>query len=331
MTALRPEVERYLDAVCPGATVVPIASGASMRRFFRVGLEDGRSHVLADYGQPFEDETDDVRLGRVFRQAGLRVAEIVDVSGTSGCLLLEDLGDTSLESALAAAGGTTDAARHLLERAVALAAQVADRGTPVLAHSDRRDGPALDAERFRFEMDFFLEHYVVGLRGYPSPPAGLREALYALADRAADTPRRVLCHRDFHSRNLMLPPDGGLAMVDIQDARWGPDTYDLASILRDAYIDVESTWVRGLVGLYRADLSEPQVAGFRERLDCVSAQRMIKALGTFGFQATVRHETRYADAVIRSLARLRTLLPDLDEPGSLHMLMADAGLLRTPV
>jgi aminoglycoside/choline kinase family phosphotransferase len=330
MTVVRPEIERYLDAVYPGSETAPIASGASIRRFYRVRTPGAHTLVLLDYGLPFEDETDDLRLGRIFREAGLRVAEIVEASAAVGCLLLEDLGDVSLESAIVAADTDEDAARRLLEQAVLLAAQVAGRGTPVLARSDRRSGPALDAERFRFEMDFFLEHYVGGLLGCSSPPPELREALHALADRAADTPQRVMCHRDFHSRNLMLPPTGGMAMVDIQDARWGPDTYDLASLLRDAYIDIDETWISRLVDLYLSALDEPPPEGFRTRLDRVSAQRMIKALGTFGYQATVRHETRYGDAVTRTLHRLQKLLPAFAETRPLHALMTDAALLTPP-
>jgi aminoglycoside/choline kinase family phosphotransferase len=327
MSGLRPEIEQFLDAACPGAEVVPIASGASIRRFYRVRTAEDRSLVLVDYGLPFEDETDDVRVGRIFREAGLRVAEIRDLSAAAGCLLVEDLGDTSLQAAVIAAGRLTDGARRLLEQAVILAAQVAVRGTPALERSARRSGPSLDAERFRFEMDFFLEHYAGGLRDCPSPPAELREALHALADRAAETPLRVLCHRDFHSRNLMLPPGGGLAMVDIQDARWGPDTYDLASLLCDAYIDIHDDWIDPLVDLYRATLREPPPEGFASRLDRVSAQRMIKALGTFGYQATVRGETCYADAVARTVSRLQRLLPEFAETRPLHAMMSEAGLL----
>jgi hypothetical protein len=283
-----------------------------------------------DYGGPFRGETDDMRIGRIFRRAGLRAARILDSSPETGCLLLEDLGDRSLAAALDAAGAGTDEARSLLERAVALAARVADRGTPELARSDRRDGPALDSDRFRFEMDFFLEHYVGGLHCRGAEPAGLRDALYELADTAADTPRKVLCHRDFHSRNLMLPADGSLAMVDIQDARWGPDTYDLASILRDAYAEIDESWIEPLVDRYVRSLESPPAAGFRLRLAVVSAQRMIKALGTFGFQATVRHDEGYLQVVPRTLARLADQLARCAETRTLHALLRDSGLLVPP-
>jgi aminoglycoside/choline kinase family phosphotransferase len=327
MTRPRPEVESYLETVCPGAEITPIGGDASTRSFWRVRLPDGRSRVLMDYGLPFEKETDDVRLARIFHEARLPVAEVHEVADTIGCLLLEDLGERSLEASVAWANGRLRPhARPLIESAVILAARVASSGTPVLARSDRKRGPALDAERFRFEMDFFIEHFVVGLRGL-SPPDGLRDALHALADAAADTPRRVLCHRDFHSRNLVVRSGDKLALVDIQDARWGPDSYDLVSLLRDGYIDIEDDWIDPLVELYVSTLDELPAQGFRSRLDRVSAQRMLKALGTFGYQATVRNAPRYLDGVPRTLRRLRGLLPGMAETRALVRLLSEAGAL----
>ena len=91
-------------------------------------------------------------------------------------------------------------------------------------------------------MEFFLEHFADRFTELKID-SRLPAALTRLADRAAEAPHRVLCHRDFHSRNLMVTEDGSLAMVDIQDARWGPDSYDLASLLRDAYVDIPEHWI----------------------------------------------------------------------------------------
>ncbi len=326
MTSPRPQIATYLKAAWPGAEISPIAGDASTRRFFRIRTPDGRTRVLMDHGQPFDRETDDVRLARVFSAAGLRIAEILDVCGPVGCLLLEDLGDELLEVAVAEEDGR--GARGLLERAVVLAAELADRGTRALSASDRRDGPVLDGERFRFEMDFFLEHFAGGWRGCTSIPDGLRGALHDLAAGAADSPRQVLCHRDYHSRNLMLLANGKLAMVDIQDARWGPDAYDLASLLRDAYVDIDESWIDPLVDLYRSTLENPPTEGFRARLDRVSVQRMIKALGTFGYQTTVRKSSRYLGAITRTVQRLRRLLPGPSETAPLYEMLMEAELLE---
>jgi aminoglycoside/choline kinase family phosphotransferase len=137
----------------------------------------------------------------------------------------------------------------------------------------------------------------------------LSPLLHALADRAAETPRRVLCHRDFHSRNILMPPDGTLALVDIQDARWGPDSYDLVSILRDAYIDVHDPWVEPLIDRYLARLSDPpDRAGFLDRFRTVAVQRTIKALGSFGYLTSHLGTERYLEPIPRALKRLETLL-----------------------
>ena len=111
----------------------------------------------------------------------------------------------------------------------------------------------------------------------------------------------------------MLLNGGGLAMVDIQDARWGPDTYDLASLLRDAYVDIPERWIEPLLKQFQSAVAPgDDPISFRRRFDHVSAQRMIKALGTFGYQATVLGRRSYLSAVPRTVARLERLLPQLD-------------------
>lgn len=327
MSSPRPETLDYIARCLPGAAVTALAGDASTRNFYRLVVSDGSSRVLMEYPGPFEAPTDDMRMGAIFRAASLPVAAILESSPGVGCLLLEDLGDRTLESVLIDAGSSSDAACELLRRAVLLAVNVAERGTPALAASDRAEEPALDSGRFRFEMDYFLEHFAEGLQGV-SVGGDLRESLHSLADRAAESPRDVLCHRDFHSRNLMVRADGSLAMVDIQDARRGPDTYDLASILRDAYVDFDPSWVEELAETYRTSLAEPpDRASFFERLSRVSAQRMLKALGTFGFQVTRMRRERYSSAIPRTQARLRDLLGSFEESGPLLDRLTDAGLL----
>jgi len=331
MSEPRLEVQNFVESRFPGAAVERLAGDASYRIFFRIRPASGPTFVLMDYGSPFQEETDDIWLGRLFRRAGLPVAELVQAVPEIGCLVLEDLGDRSLESVLAEAESTKGATPPAaLVRAVELAARVASKGTPVLASSERAEGPGLDSDRFRFEMDFFLEHFVSGLRGLADTPGELREQLYGLADRASATPTRVLCHRDFHSRNLMVLGDGGLAMVDIQDARWGPDSYDLASILRDAYVDIDDDWLEPLTNKYLGLLDRPpEPGGFRRRRDVVAAQRMIKALGSFGYLTVVERMDRYVEAIPRTLARLERLLPSLEATRPLHESLLRSGLLRS--
>jgi hypothetical protein len=180
-------------------------------------------------------------------------------------------------------------------------------------------------------MDYFLEHYARGLAGRSFLPASLETLLHELADRAADTPPRVLCHRDFHSRNLMVLDDGSLAMVDIQDARWGPDAYDLASLVRDGYVDLDENEVERWIERYREALPDtPPAERFRAGFDVVAAQRMIKALGTFGYQVGRLRRERYRAAIPRTLERLRRLLPSSPGTASVARALDHVGLLDEP-
>lgn len=320
-----------LLAQYPGASFEALAGDASTRRFVRMTLPGGGTRVLMDYGKPFDGVTDDVRLARLFGDAGLPVARVMDVLSEGGVLVLEDLGDRTMEATLAGLEGETAPREALYQRAVDLAADVAVRGTEILRRSERAAGPALDEAKFALEMDFFLEHFVRAFAGRREIALAFREALRVLVTRTAAHPR-VLCHRDYHSRNLMVRGDGSLAMVDIQDARWGPDSYDLASLLRDAYVPIPEELVERMIDAYLERPAPPAGRiGFRERFDEVASQRMIKALGTFGYQIAVRGNPRYREAVPRTLERLERLLPSRAGTASIARFFDEHGLFTLRV
>jgi aminoglycoside/choline kinase family phosphotransferase len=317
-----------LAGLFPNARHETLVADASTRRFHRLFLKRGGTRIVMDYGSPFVGETDDVRVARVFEQASLPVARVLHVLPEAGALILEDLGDDTLETAL---GNATSGGRltrdELYRAAVQLAVEIATRGTEALQRSDRARGPSLDGERFLFEMRFFLEHYVAGFLGRAESVDGVREAVEALALKAASHPR-VLCHRDYHSRNIMVRADGSLALVDIQDARWGPDTYDLASLLCDAYVDLGDREAAELFELYSRQLSGVQAPdALRERYDIVAAQRMLKALGTFGYQISVAGRDRYRSAIPRTVERLSRILPARVSTAPLGEVLFREGLL----
>ena len=320
MSELRPELSAALERLHGGARIETLQGDASARRFHRLHLPEGGTRVVMDYGAPFTGETDDVRLARIFERAGLPVARVLDVLGEAGCLILEDLGDLTLETAQARDPG------DLYARAVDLAAAIATRGTRSLDASDRSGGPALDAERLSFEMRFFCEHFLGGWLRAPSVPESTVSLLEDLAIEVASHPR-VMCHRDYHSRNLMVRGDGTLAMVDIQDARWGPDTYDIASLLRDAYVDLDERTGESLLGRYIEGMpGRPDAQAVRRRFHLTATQRMIKALGTFGYQITRLGRTRYSDAIPRTLHRLDRSLPVHADTRQIHAVLKELGV-----
>ncbi len=131
---------------------------------------------------------------------------------------------------------------------------------------------------------------------------------------------RVVCHRDYHSRNLMVHGER-LYMIDFQDARLGPDTYDLASLLRDSYVDISEREREELVACFLALSGIDDAVEFRRRFDLMSVQRNIKALGTFGFQASGRGNTTYIQYMPRTLQAVRENLTKHDRFARLHDLL----------
>ena len=116
----------------------------------------------------------------------------------------------------------------------------------------------------------------------------------------------------------MVRPAGSLALIDLQDARWGPDTYDLVSLIFDAYADLADEWIEPLILRYLETAGVHDDTLVRHRIHVVGAERMIKALGTFGYQTEVAKKTRYVDAIPRTLARLDRLLAANAETSAIH-------------
>jgi aminoglycoside/choline kinase family phosphotransferase len=116
---------------------------------------------------------------------------------------------------------------------------------------------------------------------------------------------RVVCHRDYHSRNLMVR-DGRLVVIDFQDARMGPDTYDLVSLLRDSYVELPEADVDALTTVFLERTGQScDAAAFGRRFDLMALQRNLKALGTFGYQASARGNQTYLPYVSRTLGYVR--------------------------
>ena len=156
---MRSAVQSWVDQRFPGATVTKLTGDASTRIFCRLASISAETSILMDYGAPFCGESDDQELTAIFEKAGLPVPGILDAAPDPGCLVLEDLGDRMLEDELRTANEQGETPELLLE-AAELAGRIARDGSVALSESNRAGGPALDAGRFRFEMEFFLENFV---------------------------------------------------------------------------------------------------------------------------------------------------------------------------
>ena len=302
---------------------MPLTGDASDRRYFRLIAPEGQTMVLAAYPAAFDDSLPFLNVTRLLAQMPVPVPDILDEAPDLGLLLLEDLGDVTLQAHLGPRQFRR--ARQAVSRSGAAdcgACSSAARSSPRMIYLPY--GIAFDEAKLGWEMEFFLKHYLLGYRGVDLDEGTLtaiRIELRLLVERLAAEPR-VLCHRDYHSRNLMLHKQR-LYLIDYQDARLGPDTYDLASLLRDSYVDLSDSTVNWLLAYFLALRDRPETeAEFRERFDVMSLQRNLKALGTFGYQTTAKQNPVYIQYMPRTLRYVRNNLARYRTFGRLHDLLA---------
>jgi hypothetical protein len=314
---IRERIAGYLQRsglAARNARVVPLTGDASDRRYFRVLIPEAPSIVLSLHSAPFTFDTlPFVNVARLLAKMPVPIPAVLGHADDLGILALEDLGDVTLQAHLGAATPAEHAA--LYRQSVALIATVQRRGAELASADHLPFGIAFDVEKLAWEMDFFIKHFLEAYRGVllsDDARAALQQELATLAETLAAEPR-VLCHRDYHSRNLMLH-DEKLFIIDFQDARMGPDTYDLVSLLRDSYVDLPEHTVEELIAYFLALKGETERAdAFRHRFNLMALQRNLKALGTFGYQTTARRNPVYIQYIPRTLRYVRDNLENLEQ------------------
>jgi aminoglycoside/choline kinase family phosphotransferase len=219
---VRARIDQYLSETglaARGAKVVPLTGDASDRRYVRILLRDGPSQVLAVYPQAFDvDQLPFANVARLMAAMPVPVPAILGHSNALGVLALEDLGDVTLQAHLGAASAGEHKA--LYRQAVALVDTMQTRGRDLTSGAYLPYGIAFDVEKLSWEMQFFLKHFLEAYKGAvltAAERAALLEEFGRMVEELAAEPR-VLCHRDYHSRNLMLH-HGQLYIIDFHAAR----------------------------------------------------------------------------------------------------------------
>jgi aminoglycoside/choline kinase family phosphotransferase len=317
-------IDQYLrTSGLTGATrIVPLTGDASDRKYFRVIPEAAPSLVLALHAGPIDFASlPFANVADLFARIPLPVPQVLGHSDTLGILALQDLGDVTLQAHLGTASESEHAA--LYRQAVALVETLQRRGRELQSDAYFPYRMAFDVEKLTWELDFFVKHFMQAYRGIVLPGAhrtALTDEWRTIVEELAAEPR-VLCHRDYHSRNLMLR-DASLYMIDFQDARMGPDTYDMASLLRDSYVDISERSLDDLLAYFLALKGETDPTEFRRRFDLMALQRNLKALGTFGYQTTTRRNPVYIQYIPRTLTYARENLNKYARFGRLREVLA---------
>jgi aminoglycoside/choline kinase family phosphotransferase len=261
----------------PGLTLESASADASFRSYWR-GHVDGQPVIVMDSPPDREDPTPWVAIGKRLADAGLHVPTVMVADLAQGFLLIEDLGTRTYLPELN--DDTVDA----------LYADALDALLRMQMHVGTEGLPAFDHAWQTMEMEimpaWLLERHL-GVTLACGEWDIVENAFTAIMHAIAEQPRAFM-HRDFHSRNLLVTADRSPGVIDFQGAMAGPITYDLASLLRDAYIVWDNERVEGWVEAYRLRLLDARLLEekidtdrFRRWFDLTGLQRHIKILGLF--------------------------------------------------
>ena len=318
-------------------TLRSASADASFRRYFRIDAAQG-SLIIMDAPPSHEDCRPFVAVARLLASGEVGVPRILDWDEAQGFMLLSDLGAHTLLSTLDVAqphdAGNRARYNAALDELVRLQAVPAN------------DLPPCDDALLQRELDLFPDWYFTQLRGQVLDDKA-REVLsrsFALIKAQVLAQPVVLVHRDYHSRNLMADPADAQArpgVIDFQDAVRGPVTYDLVSLLRDAYVmwdeDVQLDYaVRYWEKARKAGLPVPEDFGdFWRDFEWMGLQRHIKVLGIFARLAIRDGKQQYLADIPRVWTYAHRVASRYQGLGPLARLLeqaeADHGGLRTEV
>ncbi|HEY9285813.1 MAG TPA: phosphotransferase [Pyrinomonadaceae bacterium] len=289
------------------AAVTALTPDASTREYFRVPWKTGAA-VAAVYPEPFDAEVHPyLDVTRLFSSAGLPVPAILDVDAGRGVILQEDLGDNQLRRVFETA--TEDERESYLEEAISLIADIQKATAAAYEQDSIASRLAFDDAKLSWELDFFVRHYFGSYRREAlrhAEEAELRAELNDLASELAARPR-FLCHRDYHSSNLLVDPKGRLRIIDHQDARMGPASYDLVSLLLDrqtqlpSMAEVRQRRLFFLEERQKRGLAPVDPDEFAREFRLMTVQRCLKACGTFSFQTGVGGRAETYEQFIRPI------------------------------
>ncbi|HUX31136.1 MAG TPA: phosphotransferase [Thiobacillus sp.] len=319
LQALQGWAARQLETI--SLDIAPASADASFRRYFRVTAK-GRDYIVMDAPPAHEDCRPFIAVARLFGDAGVHVPQVLAQDLDRGFLLLTDLGNTTYLTALNDAALNPGVARELY---------LASNDALIRIQQASRPGvlPEYDRALLTRELMLFPEWYVakhLGVTMTDDRRAILETVFGRLLANSLAQPQ-VYVHRDWHSRNLMVS-DPNPGILDFQDAVYGPITYDIASIYRDAYIQWDEAqqldWViRYWEKARSARLPVPEDFGaFWRDFEWMGAQRHIKVLGIFarlyhrdgkdGYLKDMPRVMRYLRRVCERYDELKPLLFLLD-------------------
>lgn len=318
--------------------VFQLAGDASARRYFRVVAND-ESWVLMVW-EPFKNDGSYPFLSvrDHFEKHGVAVPRVAGLAPDQGLVLLEDLGDLTLERKFWE--------NQSQQAAIPFYRQTIDELIKMHYPStfDRNDCTAFkmefDVEKLLWEMNYGKTHLIEGLCGVKLSDLEKKELerVFTAICTVLHNEPKFIAHRDYHSRNVMIK-HGKCRIIDFQDARLGSIQYDLVSLLRDSYVNMEEPIARELIGYYldrrrefaktldsRHRLEDPSIERFNRVYEIQTIQRCFKACGSFASFKNLRNDVRYLKYLPQTLQTVKKSLQAFDEYRPFMDILVDKGL-----
>jgi aminoglycoside/choline kinase family phosphotransferase len=296
------------------ATLRPASADASFRRYLRLDRADGGSAIVMDAPPDKENSEPFVRIAALMREAGLRVPQVLAWDAPLGFMLLDDLGTQTMLDVIDAANPTANEGLYRDALGALLPWQQASRPGVL---------PPYDAAVLRRELQLFPDWYLAqhkGLTLSDTQQQTLQKTFDLIVQRVLAMPT-VYVHRDFMPRNLMVlrqrgdTPATQLGVLDFQDALHGPITYDIASLMRDAFLTWEEDFVIDItvryweqarkLGLMDFEDWHADFGAFYRAVEWMGLQRHLKVAGIFARLTLRDGKPKYLADAPRFIAYIR--------------------------
>ena len=294
-----------------------LAGDGSKRSFWRIILPKSDTTFVAMENLPIDDVSRRqnlayLHIGRHLYQKGLPVPEIYRVDLAKGWFILEDMGDTHLQTEVYHQKKRMPLYEKIIEILFRLQIKGSeDFNTQWCYQTERYDRFVMR----RYEADYFRDSFLCDYLGLKKDWSELEESFNYLAETASMADDRFFLHRDFQSRNIMVST-GKIGIVDWQGGRLGPLPYDLASLLIDPYTDLSSNEKIDIYESYLLLLKNHQpkwVDPFKRDFPYLAIQRNLQILGAFSYLTKVQKKPYFERYISPALKSLLGLLDELGD------------------
>ena len=290
-----------------GIKITPIEKGGSDRKFYRVRCSAEQSLILVKYNRDREENRHYVEIAQFLEAHEIRAPRIYHHDADEGLIWVEDLGESDLFSYRTESWMVR---RAFYESALDEARKLHQLPECVCIEMRQHLPAEFNAALYSWEQSYFFENCLGGY--FKIDEATINQAaelpaFATIANKLADLPR-VLVHRDFQSQNVLVR-NGHAYLIDFQGMRPGLAQYDLASLLYDPYVDLSQAERDELLEHY---CGEKPTADFVNTLQLCAMQRLMQALGAYGFLGLVKGHKHFLQHIPKALSSLRDVVAKID-------------------